>query len=455
MKKILPIILVLLLLFPLVSALDLRVILLEKKGIIIKELDNNATFKISIENQENVLDSFEIYSFVGVSIYPKESFQIDAGEIRELEIIIDPHVTTTKENSGLFAFQYQIKGQNTGFFKDFFSIEILEVKDVLEVSSKNIALDDSQATLIIKNLKDYNFEDLKVTAKSDFFNFEKVFDLNSKQSQEFEIPLEKKEDLEAGIYNLFVTYELNGQKSEETEEIKFLEKGGISISEKSEGFIIRKTTFEKKNEGNIQTTTKISARKNILTRLFTTFSEKPQTSQRAGLFVDYSWEKELGVGESFRIETNTNYTFPFILIILVIFVAIVTKYLMSQKIVIKKRVSLVKTKGGEFALKVRLKIKAKKPVSSVLLTDSLPRMAKLYEKYGAKPDHIDHKNRRISWEIKRLNSGEQRVFTYIVYSKINPIGSFELPSASASYDLNGMKEHSFSNKTSFSTETVE
>ena len=74
-------------------------------------------------------------------------------------------------------------------------------------------------------------------------------------------------------------------------------------------------------------------------------------------------------------------------------------------------------------------------------------MAKLYNQFGA-PHKVDNEKRKIHWEIKSLNPGEQRIFTYIIYSKINIVGNFELPLASASYELDGIKEFSYSNKTS-------
>ncbi|MDP4038990.1 MAG: hypothetical protein Q8P57_00185 [Candidatus Pacearchaeota archaeon] len=442
------------LIFPLAIAADLTVRTIDKENVIITEMSNNAKYTLSITNNENQKDEFQIYSLISATIYPQERFIIDSGDTMELNVEIAPHKETIRENRGIYIFEYQIKGQKTGFFKDFFTIKILDVKDAVLISIGNIKINDTNAKIKIQNLEDFSFNGLKISAKSDFFEFSETFDLDKKESIEFITPITNTKKLSAGEHDVEATYELNGIISKKTNTLNYLEQGGISVSEKSEGFIIRKTTTTKINAGNIPTEAVIQSKKNILTRLFTTHSIKPDESERNGIFIQYVWKRDLGVGESITITSTTNYTFPFILLIIIILVAVATKYLASKKVIIRKRVSPVKTKGGEFALKVKLKIKARSKVSNIVLSDVIPRMAKLYEKYS-KPHKIDIQSRKISWQINNLNAGEERVFTYIIYSKINIVGTFELPQASASYDLDGMKEHSFSNTTSFIAETAE
>ena len=59
------------------------------------------------------------------------------------------------------------------------------------------------------------------------------------------------------------------------------------------------------------------------------------------------------------------------------------------------------------------------------------------------------------WHIKRLNSGEERVFTYIIYSKINIIGKFELPAAHATFEKDGKHDKVYSNRAYFMAESSE
>ena len=83
-------------------------------------------------------------------------------------------------------------------------------------------------------------------------------------------------------------------------------------------------------------------------------------------------------------------------------------------------------------------------------------MAKLYEQFGRKPDKIDEQTRRLIWDISHLNKGEERVYSYIFYSKVRTVGRFELPSAIVLFEQDGEKREVWSNKTYFVSElTVE
>jgi hypothetical protein len=62
-----------------------------------------------------------------------------------------------------------------------------------------------------------------------------------------------------------------------------------------------------------------------------------------------------------------------------------------------------------------LRIKSRKNLSGIEISDSIPRMTKLFNKFGRKPDRIDENTRKVFWDIAKLNPGEERVFSYIIY----------------------------------------
>lgn len=441
-----------------VMAADLDVEILDKKSVIIIEEGNSAEFTLSITNNEVITDDFEIYSLVGIEIFPKEFFKIVGNTTKELEIEIAPRREVLRDFRGAYNFEYEIKGKQTGFYKGILSIRIVELKNAIEVKPENINLEDSQAIITIKNLEDFNLKNISITAESFFFEFSETIDLASKETKEFTVTIQKEriKKLSAGEYDVDLTFELKGKKSKKTTNVKYLEKGGVFVSTATSGLIIREKTITKTNEGNIDTIATITDKKDIFSRLFTTYSEIPLTTERKGFFVEYSWKKELSPGEQLTIFSTTNYTFPFILIIIVILVALIAKVMMIRDLTLQKRVSFVRTRGGEFALKVKLRTKARKPLENIRIIDRLPRLTKLYEKFGSKPDKIDPKTRRILWHIKKLSAGEERVFTYIIYSKIKIIGRFELPAASAKFERKGGKhDQVHSNKAYFAAETSE
>jgi len=445
-----------LLIIPLVSAANLEVKQLEKNNIIITELENaNATFKLQITNNEDKDDMFRIYSLVSVAMYPIEPFAIKSGETIILDVTAAPHKEILRDKRGIYAFEYQIKGEKTGFFKDTLAVRLFDIKEAVEIGIKDIPLNTTETTLTITNKEDIEIKRLKIIAKSKFFEFSQTLDLEKKESKNIEIPIILDKKIPAGEYEAEIIYELNDKKSSKTIQIQYLEESGISVSESANGFIIKKITFTKTNEGNVPAVARIEARKNILTRLFTIYSDRPTASERSGIFVDYTWEKELGVGESYTVTVTTNYTFPFIILLLIIVVGVLVRFLATGTVSLKKRVAFVRTKGGEFALKVALRVKARKNVKNIIISDRIPGHAKVYNKFGIPPHRIDESSRKLEWDISQMNAGEERVFTYIIYSKINIVGSFELPAASASFEHEGQREHIFSNKTHFAAETSE
>jgi len=451
MNKTIIIFTILLLNISLISAIDLKI---EEKPIsstLISELDKLATFEFEIRNNGET-DSFEIYSLVSVVIYPKERFTINSGETITLEVLADPARKIRDKKEGDFAFEYQIKGKNSGIQKETLKIKVVKLKDVIEINPFDLH-PEQLAIIEIKNLENLNIEDIELKLDSKLFEGESRISLKPYESINLTFEAKGVKELEAGQYPISTEIIFSSNKAEIESEIRYLEKGGISTTQETSGLIIRKTTIEKKNLGNIPTLAKINERKDILSRLFTTYSEKPLSAERSGLFVNYGWERALKPNESMILITTTNYTFPFILLILIIIITIAVKIYFQTDLVLRKRISFVKTKGGEFALKVRLKAKAKKHVDEIQITDRIPKMTKVHEKFGTKPDKIDEKTRQIFWNIKSLRKGEERTISYLIYSKINIIGKFQLPAARASYKFDNKVQYVNSNRTSFAAES--
>ena len=79
-------------------------------------------------------------------------------------------------------------------------------------------------------------------------------------------------------------------------------------------------------------------------------------------------------------------------------------------------------------------------------------MTKLYDKFDHKANKVDGATGKLLWHINHLNKGEERIFSYIVYSKMQTVGRFELPQAMATFDHEGKKHEIFSNKAFFVSE---
>ena len=70
------------------------------------------------------------------------------------------------------------------------------------------------------------------------------------------------------------------------------------------------------------------------------------------------------------------------------------------------------------------------------------------------PDKIDPATKRLFWNLDRLNAGEERIYSYIIFSKVRVVGRFELPAATAVYLREGKTENVLSNRAFFVSETA-
>jgi hypothetical protein len=435
------------------AAFDLEIRKIGKGDVVVKELNNPAIYEFVITNN-NESDIAQIYSLVGVSMTPKGTFAVPSGESR-LEVWAWPD-DSYRERDGLYSFEYQIKGDNQGIFRDKLTFRVVSLEDALVFENVVIRPKDKEVKITFSNSIDSNLENVEIQFSSVFFDFSEKVSLKPFETISVfsEIDLDKNSRLIAGDYKLNSNVKVEDIAIDFEGTINYLENEGTFVNEGSEGFFIKKKSVSKSNEGNVPTKMTIEMKKDIISRLFTSFSVDPTFSERRGLIVFYRWEKNIGPGDTFNVNSTTNYTFPFILIVLVVLVAFLVRVYTLTSVGVHKSVSNVKTKGGEFALKIRIIVKARKDLDNVRITDRLPGMTKLYDKFGRKPDKIDKENRKLTWEIFKLNKGEERVFSYVVYSKLRAVGKFELPAVHVDFERDGEKEEVYSNRAFFVSETA-
>ncbi len=437
----------------LISAINLDVSTKPIQNSAIIDLDEPAVFELTIRNLEEK-DSFEIYSLVGIDISPKTSFIIDSGKTKILKIKAMPQESLGSKK-GPFTFEYKIKDSQNKIQVEKLTINIIGLKDALSISAENINPNSEKTTIIVKNKLNYDFKEIKAKIQSAFFDFEETFSLAPSETKEFELPIdsEKLKTYVAGPYLLNSQITTQDITTNIESIIKFLEQEGIETIDSKEGFLIKRTEISKTNVGNVVKTVEITAEKNVLSYLFTTFNIVPHEVERNGFKINYVWKKELIPNEELKIIVKTNWFYPIIIVLFVICLFLLIKRYVESDLILKKKVSFVKTRGGEFALKITLKAKAKKFIERINVIDKLPHLVKLYERYGAiAPDKVDLKNHRMEWNIESLNKDEERIFTYIIYSKIGIVGRFELPCAKAIYEKEGKIKEVESNRSFFINE---
>jgi len=454
MKKMFIPLLIVLLISPLVLAINISVEKESSDEFLIADIGQSIKFDLNVTNHGDS-DSFYFYNLIGFTMIPSEKIAIGKGKTKEITLEIDPIGKIVQRGS--YTFQYFIKGSDSDT-EEKLTFKILDLKDAFEIGVIEIKSELNSVDIYVENKVDIAFNDINAKFNSAFFNFEKIFSLDEKERKEFTIELNKEDfkKLMAGFYTMNTEIDVNGQKANIESTIKFTEKDIVTTTKKDYGILINTQIIKKSNEGNVMAPSESVLKKNIISRLFTTFNPEPDIVERDGTVIYYTWNQEIKPGQVVEIKVKTNWFFPLLAIIFIVAIIILIKKYSKTNLVMRKKVSFVKTKGGEFALKVSIRINAKKYVERVNIIDKLPMLAKVHERFGGEqPTRVDEKNKRIEWNFEKLEVGETRIISYIIYSKIGVIGKFALPEASAIYEREGKIEETQSNRAFFMTEPRE
>lgn len=440
----------LILILPSILALNINVEKENVPGVMVQGIYQPTIFNLKITNTGETA-TFNFMNFEGFLIEP-ETIRLEKGETKDVEFKIYP-----KEHfdyKGFYIFKYSIFNEEKRL-DDELVIKIIDFQTAFEIGAQEIDPESNSLKLYVRNKENFKFEKLNMKLSSAFFNLDEEFNLAPNQRKSFDIKLNKEDfkKLMAGFYTMKAEITLDDLKANLEGIIKFNEKDIVITEKKEFGFVISSKIITKENEGNVVVDTQTTITKNIISRLFTSFSPEPDSIERKNSQIYYVWEQKIKPGEVSEIVVKTNWLFPFLIVLIVFAIIILVKKSTRKNLSIRKKVSFVKSKGGEFALKVTLNIHAINYVEKVRLIDRLPPLVKLYEKFGIeKPIRADEKNKRVEWAFEKLEAGETRVISYIIYSKVTILGRFILPSAMAIFERNGKILEETSNQSFFMAE---
>ncbi len=420
-------------------------------NIIIRDFDNSIPLTLEITNATNGI--YNLYTLADITIRPSQTFQINSDPFQKT-FEIKPNSNLNLE--GNYAFTYTLNHRGVEKHEQKILLKLLNLEEIIEISSESINPESGQVSFYVQNLEPVYLKNITATFSSILFDVTATFDL--KPNEKFIIPVDVDPSTLAkttsGVYIINSKFQTpKGEKALEGT-LYLGEKKGITSIEDKSGLLIKTETITKVNSGNVVESIQINLQRNIFSRLFTTFNIEPTFTTRDGWTIKYLWTKEkIMPTELYTVKAKTNYVLPF-LIIIALALALVGYIRFSEtKLEIKKSVLPVKTKGGEFALKITLSLKAKKEVENVTLIDKVPALVKIYKKFGTvKPDKIDAESRRVHWNIGDLEAGEERTFNYIVYSKVGIVGKFSLPRALAVFEKEGHIHEIDSNNVFFMNE---
>jgi hypothetical protein len=420
-------------------------------NVIVPQYNQPAEILLTISNFSE--GRYNLYTLTDVHMIPTEHFNLLQGE-NVIDVRIYPR--TSLSARGLYTFVYYLRDFSGVNHEDRMTVKVVDLRDLVEISS-DANYPGDKMTFFLRNKENARLTNLTVSFSSIFFETQETFNLEPFETIEFtkSINPEELKKIPAGSYLLEAVFNVDNGEGLVKGKIYFGESKMIETEQQKTGFFIRTETQRKINTGNTIETIRIDIPRNIISSSFSFFSEKPEGVQRQGLTNNYYWVMQLQPGEEASISVKTNYVVPLIILLIILGVVFTfAKYNMS-KIEVKKSVSHVKTKGGEFALRVRVSLKCHKDLENVSIIEKIPAIVKVHEKFGGlKPSSINLNERRLQWNLGDLKSGEERIFSYVVYSKVGVVGKFSLPEAVVVFEEEGNISETFSNKVFFLSEQV-
>lgn len=445
----------LVLLFALVSfasALELKQNSLDVA--VIPEFSQAAKVPVTIDGASP--GNYVIYTLTAVNVLPSTPFYLSGGEN---DLTFEVYPTSELVAQGPAAYSFSVGLRNTGTdvnYEGSMAVRVVRIEDAFTLSSDANSPDSDRVSFYIQNKEGIDLKNVHAKFSSVFFDVEQTFNIkaNDKTEISIDVPKSKLEKIEAGAYLLKAVFKTDRGDRTLEGRIYLGEKIGVETKNTVDGILIRTNEVSKINRGNVNENVVVDVRKDIISRLFTSFNSEPDSASRSGFWVTYSWSKKLGPAESLDVKVTTNYLLPILIIIAIVLIVIGIKRFTQTKMLIEKSVVPVKTSSGQFALKVKLRVKAVKRASNVSLIDRIPGIVQIYEKAPSiiKPTKIDSNNRRIQWDIGDMAAGEERSFSYVVYSTVGVVGKFALPQALAVFEKDGQIHEIESNAVYFLTE---
>jgi hypothetical protein len=432
-----------------ILALSLNVQKLSSNEIMVAGLNEPAVFRLNVTNK-GPSDNLSFYTFFGTGITPATPIAINSGESKEVDLYISPR--TDLGIKGYVTFNYYIEGMDRSKVEESLTTKIIDLGDAFSLGSDSINPDSNSVQIYLDNNVNFNFQNLSINFTSPFFTSSRVVNLAPYEKKTFTITLQKSDfaKLTSGFYTISANLGVGGVLANISESIDFTEKNIINESRNQYGLIIQTTLIKESNNGNVAGNAQITVEKNIISRLFTSFSQTPDLVNRTGFNIFYTWNRQLNPGESYEVDVTTNWIIPLAVIILAVLVVVFAGKYSRTDLILRKRVVFINAKGGEFALKIMVNVEARKFVENVKVFDRLPPLVKIYEKFGGViPKRFNKTKKVFEWELGNLEAGERRTFSYIIYSRVGVLGRFALPATYATFTKEGKPKEVYSNEAFF------
>lgn len=398
---------------------------------VFKELNTSAQYEVTVFNDNPQSDDFNIDTLLDMEMIPKNLGFIASGETKKFLVSVNPSQELKDKQAGKsLAFEYFVWGDAVKLKKADMVTRVVSIPDSLNIGFPP-AVDPKQREVAVK----MSFKEsvtLKATVKATSDLFTNSFPITlSNAEQEVILRLDDLSSKNAGVYKTTFTLEIeDGQTASVEKDVVLSPVINVDVKQETTGGILSsETKVTKTNNGNSATKVTISLNRSVVSSLFTTFNDSPKTRKEGGVYL-YEWEKEINPGEAYTVYLKTNYYVPFGVFLLLLLALVIFKIVTKSPVEIVKKVGRVRTKSGAFASKIILSVKnTGKPVTNVKVIDRLPAFTEILQSKFSVLTPSEIKKRSVVWSIPQMSTGEEIMFSYMVYSKVNILGKLEVPPA--------------------------
>jgi len=309
------------------------------------------------------------------------------------------------------------------------SIDVPEIGQIDPTSQTTFTLD-----LENKNVRD--IKNLEIHLNSDVYDEKAITELGPLQKKSVQFTLNAPSSTAPQDDNLVITLRLDNltvlSRSVDYEII------GVELhdfeSERSSAFMIKTHNVVIKNEGNLQTEGTYKVPTNILNYFFIRGDADSRIKVIDGKLYK-QFHVDLEPGETYSFEVIVSYR-PILYLIIALIIIVSFYYLFRSPLIIRKSISSIKTKEGSLSeLKVLLHIKnrSRRVYEDIIVLDRVPKITEIGKEFEIgtiKPTKImnhEKKGTIAKWELSSLDSYEERVIAYKLYSNLNILGGLTLP----------------------------
>ena len=255
-----------------------------------------------------------------------------------------------------------------------------------------------------------------------------------------------KHNFEVGIHNPYGEYSIM---------IRVFDHLGRVVDEKNTSFMVEKVynitkhkstrhgvlstlvTIHVKNEGNVPES-KLSI-EDSLPYIFKYFFHpyiEPSSERRKDNRIVYTWDVGiLNPGESTTIEYRLRFVNVVVISLILAFSALFALRWFFRPVLSKTSFgSLVE--GEELTITLHVKNKGRRILKNLVVKDFVPALARVVRKFDTLPPELKRKDlgTELTWRIKKLKPGEERILTYRIKPIIEIVGDFKLPKAHLTYE---------------------